>query len=311
VLNAVAAVSHNDVWAVGFYFSCNTLLLPLILHWNGSAWKKISSPALNTNDNAALNGVVAVAWNDVYAVGYQPAANGAVLTLVEHWDGLKWSVLPSPNASATGNVLSGVSANSGTDIWAVGDSVDAPTTSIQTLVEHFDGTTWKVVPSPNVLKKSFLNQNVLLSVTAVSTTDVTAAGWVGNPGTQTTTTLIEHWNGTKWTVVPTPNQSTALGSVNQFRSVTALSSSDMYAIGFYADAATSGQHVTLVEHFNGSSWSIIPSPTPLLAQELNGTFALRSTSDVWIVGADSPYGIDFEFGFLQVPKTLVLFTSGG
>src|SRR5438477_597558 len=115
---------------VGLMFDCTSLLKPLALHWDGLKWRKVNTPALNTNDNAAFNGVIALATNNVYAVGYQPATNGAVLTLIEHWDGLSWKVVSSPNGNNTGNVLSGVSAVSPTDLWAVGDMV-APVTSVK------------------------------------------------------------------------------------------------------------------------------------------------------------------------------------
>jgi hypothetical protein len=122
---------------------------------------------------------------------------------------------------------------------------------------------------------------------------------------------VEHWNGTKWTVVPSPNQSETAGSLNVLTGVTAISGSDLYAVGFFANAATGGQDETLVEHFDGHAWSIIPSPTKGLAQQLNGTFALPGTADVWIVGGVARFGIDFEDGFLQLPETLVLFSPIG
>ena len=311
-LTSVAQVSTNDVWATGFSFTCTTVdLEPMMIHWDGQRWKVVRTPALGANGNSSLNGLVALAADNIYAVGYQPAANGAVLTLIEHWDGKKWTVVPSPNRSATGNLLSAVSANSPTDIWAVGVSVDQPTTSVQTLVEHYDGTKWRVVPSPNPLPKAFLNQNVLNSVRAVSSNDVTAVGLLRDSGQQRELTLIEHWNGRKWSVIPSPNQSEAAGSLNALTSVTAISATNSYAVGFFGNAATKGQDETLVEHFDGKKWSILASPTKGLAQQLNGTFALPGNSDLWAVGAYSEPGIDFETGLLQLPKTLVLFSGNG
>ena len=88
MLNAVAAVASNNVWAVGFKFSCTAAVLsPLIIHWDGTRWSVVNSPPLLTNDNSALNGIFAFSATNIVAVEYQPAANGAVRTLVEHWDG--------------------------------------------------------------------------------------------------------------------------------------------------------------------------------------------------------------------------------
>ncbi len=310
VISALAAVAPDDVWAVGLFFTCSTLLKPMTLHWNGTSWKVVPTPLLRTNDNSAFTSVVALATNNVYAVGYQPASNGAVLTLIEHWNGTVWSVVPSPNANNTGNVLAAVTANSPTDIWAVGDKV-APGVPVETLVEHFDGTNWSVIPSPNVITTGSLSQNVLTSVRAGSSTDVTAAGFVLDSSQQRELTMIQHWDGTAWSIVPSPNQSSAAGSLNTLHSVTAISGTDLYAAGFFADAATGGQQQTLIVHFDGSTWSIVPTPTRGLAQQLNGIFAIPGEPNVWSVGGFAVNGTDPETGLLIIPKTLVLFSPIG
>jgi hypothetical protein len=307
VLNAVAAVNANDVWAVGFSFTCTSLLKPMVLHWDGAKWSAVSTPKLNTNDNAALNGIVAISDNNIYAVGYKPATNGAVQTLIEHWDGSTWKVVPTPNANSTGNVLTSVSATSLNDIWAVGDQV-APGIEVRTLALHFNGSSWSVVPTPNPVGGSSLNQNVFTSVVAVAPDDVTAVGFtVAN---LTELTMAQHWDGKSWSIVSTPNKSTAQGSFNTLRGITAVSATDIYAVGYFANAGSSGQQLTLILHFNGINWSIIKSPSKGIAQQLNGTFALPDATDVWVAGAASTNGTDPESGFLQVPLTLVLFAPG-
>ena len=310
-LNAVAYVSASDVWGVGFFFPCNGPLRPMALHWDGTQWKPVRTPALNTNDNAVFNSVVAFGANDVYAVGYQPATNGAVQTLIEHWDGTNWTVMTSPNPSATGNTLTAVAGTSASDLWAVGTSTDAPTTSIQTLTLHFNGTSWAVVPSPNPLPKQFLNQNVFQSLTATSSSDVTAAGYLLDSASFRFLTFVEHWNGTAWTVSTTPNPSSGAGDFNVFRGVSAVSANNIYAVGYFANASTTGQQQTLIEHFDGVSWTIVSSPTKGLAQQLNGVFALPGSGNVWVGGAWAQHGDDPETGFLQQPKTLLLFTPIG
>ncbi len=309
VLTSIATVASNDVWAVGFSFTCSTDLVPMALHWDGTAWSAMATPALLTNDNSAFNSVVALASNNVYAVGYQPAANGAVRTLIEHWDGVTWQVVSSPNGNSTGSSLFGVSATSPNDIWAVGDNV-APDVPITTLVEHFDGTTWSIIPSPNPVKSGFLAANQLLSVRAESPTDVTAVGAVRD-GLLRTLTLIEHWDGAKWRVVASPNQGEAQGDFNTLQSVVAVSPTDLYAIGFFADAATAGQQRTMVQHFDGHAWAIVSSPTKGLAQQLNGGFVLPGAQNVWAVGASAQNGTDPETGFLIIPRTLILFSPIG
>ena len=221
-------------------------------------WNVVSSPALRTNDNSALNGIAALSRNNIYAVGYQPAANGAVLTLVEHWNGSAWSVVNTPNANSTGNNLMAVSADSPSDVWAVGDKV-APNVAVQTLVEHFDGMRWSIVPSPNPVLGSDLDQNVLTGLIALSPTDVTAAGFILDFATQRKLTLIEHWDGQRWTVVPSSNPDSSFGAFNTLTGISGFNSSDLYAVGYFGDPNLAGQHATLVEHFDGTLWSIVPS----------------------------------------------------
>ena len=308
-LTAVAAIATNDVWAVGFTFPCNALLQPLAMHWDGTKWSVVATPKLPFSNNA-LNGVVAFASNDVFAVGFQTASNGASLTLVEHWDGTSWKLMSSPNKNQTGNVLSAVSGTSASDIWAVGNVV-APNVPVFTLVEHFDGTSWKVVSSPNPLPTGSLSQNVLTSVTAVSPTDATAVGFTLDAGLQRELTMVQHWDGVSWKVVSSPNVDSNSGSFNTLKSVSAFASNNIYAIGFFANGNTVGNQQTLVEHFDGSGWSILTSPTKGRAQQLNAIFALPGTADIWGVGAWSQNGTDTETGLLIIPKSLVLFSPIG
>lgn len=307
-LNAVSAIASDDVWAVGFTFGCNNPLQTLAMHWNGTKWQVITTPAMTFGNNS-LGGVLALAKDNVYAAGFRTASNGAILTLIEHWDGTSWTIVDSPNGSATGNSLMGISGTSPTDLWAVGDAVTFGS-PIKTLVEHFDGATWTVVDSPNPLSGSS-DQNVLVSVQALSPKNATAVGFVLDFGTQRELTMVQHWNGTKWKVVPSPNVDDRGGAFNTLRGVTALSAKNMYAVGFFANSDTAGQQETLVEHFDGTSWTIIPSPTKGMAQQLNGVFGLRGTTDVWSVGAWSKQGTNPEGGFLLLPKSLVLFSPIG
>jgi len=85
-------------------------------------------------------------------------------TLIEHWDGAAWTVVPSPNVAGFSNVLGAVRAASPTDIWAVGESFS--TGVDQTLILHWNGHTWTQVASPAPGTGAALN-----AVHTVSTTD--------------------------------------------------------------------------------------------------------------------------------------------
>jgi hypothetical protein len=87
--------------------------------------------------------VTALSPSDVWAVGawgsFQSVTPHAPQTLIEHWNGVSWSVTSSPNAhpNVDSNVLSAVAAATPNDVWAVGN-VDSTTTNIQqTLTERY------------------------------------------------------------------------------------------------------------------------------------------------------------------------------
>jgi hypothetical protein len=144
-LQAVAARSARDAWAVGFV-QAKTGTRTLILHWNGKLWRKVPSPS--PGPGSILLGVAAVSPTDAWAVGDSQLGSGSV-TLIVHWNGRHWQKVSSPNrfGSTAGSGLSGVAATSSRAAWAVGvargGSVD------RTLVVHWNGRSWRRVPSPN------------------------------------------------------------------------------------------------------------------------------------------------------------------
>src|SRR6266702_8897037 len=99
-------------------FSClvGAVLIALLLApavAQAAAWTVVSSPSPGSVND--LNGVASISANDVWAVG-----DTNQQTLTEHWNGHKWSVVPSPNVGTHNNELFGVTAVSATDVWAVG-----------------------------------------------------------------------------------------------------------------------------------------------------------------------------------------------
>src|SRR5689334_10210569 len=96
-----------------------------------------------------LNAVSAVSDCDVWAVGTRLKVNTRTdQALIEHWNGKAWKVFPSANpGDSNGTQLSGVAATSSSNAWAVGDYFNGA--SDQTLIEHWNGTAWKVQPSPD------------------------------------------------------------------------------------------------------------------------------------------------------------------
>src|SRR5207244_1982808 len=105
--------------------------------------------------NGYLKTVAAISANDVWAVGdYYNISSVAYQTLVEHWDGSNWSIVPSPNVGSLYNHLYGVAAVSASYIWAVGyyDNGNVP---YQTLVERYGGPCLTPTPTPTPCPMSF------------------------------------------------------------------------------------------------------------------------------------------------------------
>jgi len=88
-LRGIAAVSPNDVWAVGTDGNEFSWLggagRPVILHWNGLHWRVVPTPSLHAP--AWLSGITALSARNIWAVGQVGTRR-----LAEHWDGHRWRV---------------------------------------------------------------------------------------------------------------------------------------------------------------------------------------------------------------------------
>jgi len=95
-------------------------------------------------EQSLIQPIRALGPDDIWAVGTTDVTD----TLVEHWDGKSWSVVPSPNVAGNGvhSFLTGVYASRPSNVWAVGASFSFSSPS--TLIEHWDGSEWKIVSSP-------------------------------------------------------------------------------------------------------------------------------------------------------------------
>jgi hypothetical protein len=249
-LAGVAVVSACNVWAVGTAISDPGGAQTLIEHWaGGSSWTVVPSPDPGGEGNH-LVGVDAVSPTDIWAVGSftnDASSIASDQTLIEHWNGTTWTVVPGADLGPgpRGSQLTGVRAVSAGDVWAVG--VDSHG---QTLIEHWDGTTWARVPSPSPGTGNFL-----AGVSATSASDAWAVGEYSS-GNQSPT-LILHWDGTTWTQVPSPSPG---GFLNALNGVHATSASNAWAVGISENNAGGPQ--TLIEHWDGTAWTQVPSPSP-------------------------------------------------
>jgi hypothetical protein len=196
-LYGVSASGGNNVWAVGSYQSASTFRT-LTERWNGSAWGVV--PSVDAGAEDTLRSVAAISPTDVWAVGYfMPQLASPQSAFIEHWNGHKWNVVPSPTPGQLSLLLS-VRAVSTNDIWAVGLFYNNAGNG-QTLIERWNGKTWNIVPSPS----PGLTDNLLEGLAVVSATDIWVAGSQSSNAQNTSQTLIEHWDGNSWSVVPSPS----------------------------------------------------------------------------------------------------------
>ena len=178
--------------------------------------------------------------------------------------------VPSPSpAGAAGSDLVSVAAVSPADAWAVGTAfTGSPTFRGTPLAEHFNGTRWSIAATAPVPA----GHDIRLAGAGFSSgSDGWAVGTDANLATGTGSSVIEHFNGTTWTRLPSP-------AGEPFRaglaSVTAISATDAWAVG-------SGGSTPLIEHWNGSTWSIVPGAVG--SGRLYSITAL-SAGNIWAVG---------------------------
>jgi len=282
-LQAVTCVSASDCWAVGYYFPDGGIAQTLIERWDGASWTMVASPNTSATRNNALLAVTCSGESDCWAVGIYYAPGSIDQTLIERWDGSSWTIVTSPDTSATQyNYLDGVTCASASECWAVGDySLDyAHGLPYQTLIERWDGASWTIVSSPN---SSVTQANALRSVTCASDSDCWAVGFynLGNPVLSAANqTLIEHWDGTSWSIVNSPN--TSLTRDNVLRAVSCASDSDCWAVGYYSSGSA---NQTLTARWDGRSWTLITSPNTSSTQS-NFLYGVTCTSplDCWAAG---------------------------
>jgi len=143
-------LAANDVWAVGLQQANGGAVQTLVEHYNGTTWSAVS--AQNPNANGQFFSDVAGVAGDLWAVGGQANTATTDNTLVEHYNGTSWSIVASPTPDLSAN-LNGVRYAAANDVWAVGAAAyTSPSTASEldhTVIEHWDGNTWRQVASPN------------------------------------------------------------------------------------------------------------------------------------------------------------------
>lgn len=297
-ISSLVAITNDDVWAIGTWTTFpkgqrHTLqrytelggigrpMLPtslLAVHWDGAAWGLAQAPAL-PHHRGWIHAAEGSGANDIWAVGgtLYPGTHGEK-GLAFHWDGASWHRVTIPAVNGEHDLFD-VEALGPDDAWSVGRRGISP---YRTLAMRWDGVAWTTVPSPNTKGDNELN-----AVAASSPDDVWAVGSAHADGAfERTTPLIEHWNGTRWSIVPIPD---TLGTSTLW-DVSALAPDDVWAVG--EEDVDGLDHAALLWHWDGVQWAEETLPQ---GPTLFGLDRVSPGSDgvVWVRGQDQSFASVF------------------
>jgi hypothetical protein len=171
----------------------------------------------------------------------------------------QWGVesVPIP-PGASQSSFNSVSCANATACTAVGFYVNQ-SNILATLAEGWNGSAWVVEPTPSLIG------GTLQSVSCTGPARCVAVGYQYLEGTlsagyQEGVALAERWNGSTWSILPTPAAGSPSANVflNELSTVSCTSPTACLAVGGYVNSG--GWWQNLAEGWNGESWSLLPSP---------------------------------------------------
>jgi len=237
-LAAVSCSSPGTCMAVGSFTNRANHAAILALRWNGVKWSIEPAPKPTTARNAELTGVSCRSWRFCVAVG--DSQSGKVTsTLVERWNGARWSIQSSANAaSSTDSEFDDVSCTTTHSCTAVGTFASRADVSFP-LVERWNGSRWRIQHAPQIGDSS-----TLLGVSCASDRACAAVG-VAN-GDEA---ITQWWNGLRWTAeveISDMDEESGLGGIS------CTSRNVCTAVGGTGNSA--GEFV-VIERWNGKTWT--------------------------------------------------------
>ena len=214
----VSCVGSTMCMSVGAFMNSTGKQRALAQVWNGSTWavKTVPTPVGATNTRlAAVSCTAADACTAVGSYSLPPGPDGGArdqYALVVRWDGAAWTRQSVPRPSGTTkSYLNGVSCTATGGCKAVGGYRNGSVQS-GTLAEHWDGTTWRVVPTPNPAGATFSGLN---GISCVGANCIAVGGSTSGSGGQSTQPISMRFNGTSWTLKPVAKPAgTALAGLN-------------------------------------------------------------------------------------------------
>lgn len=273
---ARASLISVMLFASLLFSSCNAPPTPAAC----ASWQIVPGP--NPGNIAdQLSDIFAVSSENIWVAGsVTDTATGAdSSTLVEHWNGKAWAVIPS--GPETDRYLTRIAGSAANDIWAAGDGYGS-------FLEHWDGHAWSAVDTPVVPQAVYSYRYIGVSV--LSPTDAWVVGSAASrnfsAGGENSLALTAHWDGHIWSVVPNPDLHADLNGTVLF-DVAALAPNNVWAVG--NTSARSKSQLALIEHWDGKVWRVISNPQPQGTADVTSaasfmSLSARAPNDLWAAG---------------------------
>jgi hypothetical protein len=199
-----------------------------------TTWTITPSPSPFRPARTALSAVSCATPTSCFAVGRRFDINEDEPGLViERWNGSTWSTVVNRTNASSNPHLNGVSCAKPNSCVAVGGKSSVP------IAKHWNGHQWKDIPP--------VKQGSISSLDAVDCPAVTSCWAVGRyrVGAKTRA-LIEHWNGTAWSVVAVPQLGAAVRTT--LSGISCPSTKSCFAVGNHEEPGDQVGGV-LVEHW--------------------------------------------------------------
>jgi hypothetical protein len=239
----------NACVAVGFN-ATGSARANLVEMWDGTSWAIQPAPEPSTASGSGLSGITCLAIDVCATVG---SANVGVVTtaLAEAWDGASWVIVRATDTpGAINSGLAVVSCATANSCVAIGSHVG--NAGGELLAEAWDGISWRITPMPIPAGSTGAS---IAGVSCPAASTCIAVGVARNA--TATSTLAENWNGTAWTIVPSPNPT---GTTEiAVSGVSCAARNSCIAVGYYS---VGGLNRLLAERWNGHSWAILHTASP-------------------------------------------------
>ena len=252
---ACTAVGATTISTPGDTSSGTSMTVSLAERWNGTGWR---IQATSNPGRSLGNGLAAVSCSApaaCTAAGSYDTASHLARATAAAWGGRSWHIqaTPSPAGASADSSLAGVSCGSAHACTAVGSGTGA-TGNTTTLTERWDGTRWRIQPSPEPAGAESAN---LTGVSCSAPRVCTAVGEYFSPGLRDLA-LVERWTGDRWRLQPFPRRP-ASAQGTELSGVSCPAADSCFASGWYF---TRSGEAAFTAAWDGTRWRVQPAPGP-------------------------------------------------